>query len=583
MKLMKLAASWSATKASKERRQAGKGKSVVPGDEGIANCNATSDKIRNSSEQPTGLSPKYESAPIDKEGNKLKDGDVVKSTTTNTNGSSKIKGDRACFLFEDNEDDDVNENNHGKKKGKITIESNLNNPQRTQMGNPTPLTPKADLDAPVICTPKQLFHPPQEIMIDHLAVPPSPMRDPTVNGTTSPKRLLDDYHPGTFLSYRESSQREAAPHHHLPGDPVGDIAMQRQLMDAHRLVRIILGKPNKSQQVLGASSILQAIRSYALMKAELIDLRKKQEIMDGDPPAILQALGSPAATTPSTTRTGFCSPRTSCVKTPIHNNESTCESKEFKSAHGDASLDAPIASGLDQAKKNIGQLQEELATANATIAELREKMKGEDGEKNDCQKNTIVETKSSTTNDQQYTELVVGEPKHDENSDTERQEDVSDCISTTTVVKENEEAKEHDHVVLEELKQDGTLDLLLDEIILIPQRLLTRDNVRQKLELYYDTINRHSSENQLLEMEERMRQLQLESDTRILELENKMKQQDQEHKKQIGTIMMEKDQIVDTKTEESKNTILMELSHNTTGLTTSHSTSSKKKPIVEDP
>jgi len=83
-------------------------------------------------------------------------------------------------------------------------------------------------------------------------------------------------------------------------------------------------------------------------------------------------------------------------------------------------------------------------------------------------------------------------------------------------------------------------------------------------------------------MEERMRQLQLESDTRILELENKMKQQDQEHKKQIGAIMMEKDQIVDTKTEESKNTILMELSHNTAGLTTGHSTSSKKKPMVED-
>jgi len=487
MKFRKFA-SWSPTKKHRERRQAEKEKNKQ------ANVSAT--VLRNSSEQSTKLSM------IEKKGKKVTKGDVVISTTaTDTGVLSKIDADRpTSFLFEDNEEDDINGNNPINNKNTAVLdESKVNHPQIiTRLETTaTPLTPNAYLDAAPLK--KNLFKMPQEIMIDPFTVPPSPMREPNVNVMSSPgmnRRLLDDYHPGMFLNFQDqSSPRETAGLHqpqHCFGDPVGDIAMQRQLMDAQRLVRIILGKPlhKDHQQVLGANSILQAIRSYALMKAELMDLRKKQELADGDPPAILLALGSPAATTPSTTRTGMGSPRRpgvqqTAVNTNINASDSICGStNEFRS---DADLDAqPTTSTLEHANETIERLQKDLTTANDIILELQDKMEGVE---KDCRKR-------NTTN-----EVLVGE----------------------------------------------------------------------------------SSENQKLQMKNEMRQSQEESERRIQEMENKLKLQHQEHEKQIQAIVMEKEQIVDTtKTEKNENTILIELSHNTTSNTSGHLASSIRKPMVDN-
>ena len=133
--------------------------------------------------------------------------------------------------------------------------------------------------------------------------------------------------------------------------------MHRQLMDAQRLIRIILGKPlNKDQNPLGANSILQAIRSFALMKAELIELRKKQEIIDGDPPAILQTLGSPAVTTPSTARTGACVLRRLDVQSQINDGHKTCEPTDIASPVIVTNTDAPINSDIEHAQAHCNFL-----------------------------------------------------------------------------------------------------------------------------------------------------------------------------------------------------------------------------------
>jgi len=270
--------SWTGNRASKEKRQAGKGKNTksTPEKKGSnSGCSPTS--LRNSSEECVEKSQRGIGMPATEEEWKSNKVDEAKPTTTEKGLLSNMGEDRPCFLFEDNEDDNANERNCGNNNDNVKAESDFNEPRISKLMIPSPMTPKAAMDVPHISSPKNLFHPPQEIMVDHLAVPPSPMREPNVNVITSPsmgKNLLDDYRPSMFLNFQDSSPREIEPHGHCIGDPVGDIAMQRQLMDAQRLVRIILGKTvHKNEQILGASSILQAIRSYALMKAELIDLR----------------------------------------------------------------------------------------------------------------------------------------------------------------------------------------------------------------------------------------------------------------------------------------------------------------------
>ena len=559
MKLTKLRkfTSWSGTKFSKEKRQAGKGKTTpLPAAKKNASSSCSSNSFHNGS--------KHENVSAAKEENKLIRVNEANQTTTQPGVLSNMEEDRPCFLFEDNEDDNINDKNF------IPGNPDFKHPQTAKLVILAPGVPNADHAIPHISSQNNLFHPPQEIMVDHLAVPPSPMREPNVNVITSPsmgKRLLDDYHPGIFLNFQESSSpREITSHNHCLGDPVGDIAMQRQLMDAQRLVRIILGKPlNKdNDEILGASSILQAIRSYALMKAELIGLRKKQEIIDGDPPAILQTIGSPTATTPSTTRTDIYGSRMSRFQKGISNCDSLCESMGHQSAQSNADLDFLNASALEQANQIIKRLQAELTTANRAIVELTEGGK-------DCQTSTqlihqIEPTEQHPQNDQQPGELVVEEMQQDENLD----EDGHYCRDTKEFLSEIDCSQQlipndehHDETVLEETKQDGSLDLLLDEIVLIPQRILTKDMVREKLELYYHSIAQNSSENEILEIKKVMRHSQEESDRRILEMENKLKLQDQEHKEQLLEIILNKERIADTQIKQKQTTVLKELSDNT--------------------
>lgn len=122
--------------------------------------------------------------------------------------------------------------------------------------------------------PGNYLDPPREVTIDPNAVPPSPMRDPNMSAQKSQERKP--------LANLSNSPRRIAPPE--LGEPLGDIGMKTQLWDAQRLVRVILGKA-QSDQSLESGSILQAIRTFALMKAELVQLRKCQEHQD--PPTIM--------------------------------------------------------------------------------------------------------------------------------------------------------------------------------------------------------------------------------------------------------------------------------------------------------
>ena len=556
----------------KEKRQAGKGKSTPSTPEKkSASSGGSPTCVRNSSEECMNISPRLESVPAAEGGFKSNKGDVAQPTTRQAGLLSNMEEDRPCFLFEDNEDDNINGRNHDNNEDNVKANSDLKDLQLSKLMMPTPMTPNAEIDAPLISSPKNLFHrPPQEIMVDHLAVPPSPMREPNVKVVTSPsmeKNLLDDYRPSMFLNFEDSSPREAAPHAHCVGDPVGDIAMHRQLMDAQRLVRIILGKPlHKNQEILGASSILEAIKSYALMKAELMDLRKKQEIIDGDPPAILQTLGSPAVTTPSTTRTGMGGLRTTPgLEMGIKINESVCESIGHESAQSKTNLDPPITSALEQANETIRRVQRELTTANRTILELKE---------NDFKNSTKVmsqveQSEHLEQNHHQPDEVIREEPEFDKDPEPREEKLVTEIEGSQQPIKNDDQSK------LKETKQDGGLDLLLDEIVLIPQRVLTKDIVREKLELYYHNVAQNSSADQILEMKKKMQQSQEESDRRILEMETKL--QEQEYKQQMQEVFSNNEQIADAKRDQNQNTVLIELSHNTTGNTAVDLSSPVKK------
>ena len=523
-------------------------------------------RVHDGAEKCENLSARHESGPAIEEKNI---GNETIPMKRQTGVLTSMVDHRPCFLFEDNDDDNVNNdgNNECNKKNHIAANPGLKCSQipKREIPNPIALPQNDNLATSPIASPSK---PPFEIMVDHLAVPPSPMREPNVNVITSPsmgKRLLDDYNPGIFLNFKGGSPpREIPPHNPCFGDPVGDIAMHRQLMDAQRLVRIILGKPlSKSKEILDANSILQAIRSYALMKAELVALRKKQEVIDGDPPAILQTLGSPAATTPSTTRTGpFFGGRTTGLlidddNDERNNSDSACESMGHQSAQNNADRDSPDISALEQSNEMVRRLQAELEKANRTIAELKDNAKGGEGE-NDGQNHTesIRQVKPSerTQDDQERDKLRVEGTQKEENP--EQQEEIELGVDNHLI----ESDKQIEEIGREESKQDGSLDLLLNEILLIPQRGLTKDKVREKLELCYHRIAQDSSANQILEMKEHMRQFREESDRRMLEMENKLKEQEEDHKKQLREMSLNKEHSVDLITEQSPISVLKELS-----------------------
>ena len=130
------------------------------------------------------------------------------------------------------------------------------------------------------------FAPPKEIKINPNAEPPSPMRDPDMSVPRP-------------LERRPLSNLLNSPGRVIPpelGEPLGDIGMKTQLWDAQRLVRVILGN-SAGDDPLDSGSILKAIRTFALLKAELTQLRQQQEHFD--PPTIMPLM------TPSTCATNL--------------------------------------------------------------------------------------------------------------------------------------------------------------------------------------------------------------------------------------------------------------------------------------
>jgi len=546
MNLKKLK-NWSGPKLSREKCKVAKEKriEVQRVETGAISSKGSPTIIRNDSQQYTAHSPRRKSVPHENEERKLVEEQVMMTTKSNTGGySPNMEADHPCFMFEDFEHDIENARNHGNREIDVLAEPKVDRQQITKLRKNSSQAPDVGLTTKILYTPTRLFNPPQEIMIDPFVVPPSPMREPNIDIMANPtmkKHLLDDF--------SEDSPREVPTENNHLSDPIEYLAMQRQLMDAQRLVRIILGK----QHELDTSSILQAIRSYALTRAELIDLRKRQEIKDGDPPAILQALGSPTATTPSSARSGASSPQHQNLKTANNSRHRICESTEQKSCHADGNSDIRITSALKQANETIEGLQKELALANRTIVKLNAKLK-EDEQGNDCSRKT-KEIKQPPHDSLQPAKLAVEDikecisPKVAEKMEIKYE--IRDCLNdvkpTVKNLEEHQSTRnEHsDHLVVEESKQDGSFELLLDKTILIPQRIVTKD---VELELYH-TAARNSTESQIAEMKKEMRQVQEESDRLLLEMENSMEEQDEENMKQLQAIRLDKGESMDIEKE----------------------------------
>jgi len=562
MKLKKLT-SWPGKKLSRARREV---------KNGSPNGSPTGSPTDSPTDSPGGNHSNSE--PCTKQSVRNQALSVEKEVTKFTKENSE------CFLFEDNVDDDINDNGLGDIKKNTAVKLKATNLQISKAETQRPMSPIIDHGAPLTSTAKYSSQPPQEIMIDLLAVPPSPMRDPNLNPATSPnaqRRLLDDFDPSMHLTFQESSPRKF-------GDPVGDIAMERQLKDAQRLVRIILGKPtNKNPQELGSNSILQAIRSYALMKAELMDLRKKQEVIDGDPPAILETLGSPAATTPSTVATGNFSPRRSGLD--------PANTRNIHDISISSALESSISSDLEQAKNTITQLQNELKTANGTIFHLKETMRrvGGDNQISNTVNSLpeIEENQQSEVNNRDHNELVEGNSIQKGNFEVEEKigdhtnaKDSRNC--TESIRSEVEDGLKllqdtnQDQTLRQESEQLVDLDRLLDEIIQIPQGAQTKEMAREKIERYYHT--RLSIENQTLEIKKKMRETQKEADMQIVEMQNKTEFQAQEHKKQIDAIIIDIDHLA--RTRKQRNKTPTKLPYNT--VSNAMTLSSKQKPTIGD-
>lgn len=200
-----------------------------------------------------------------------------------------------------------------------------------------------------VMKPGSYLDPPREVRIDPNALPPSPMRDPNMSAPRSQERKP--------LSNLLNSPRRMTPPQ--LGEPVGDIGMKTQLWDAQRLVRVILGKAQSEQQ-LESGSILQAIRTFALMKSELVQLRKQQE--NQDPPTIMPLLS------PSTCNTSLFFESTPKKYDP--SQAATNTTPQSAEIHRRAIIEAA---------KKIQSLEQSLSIATQTI----EKVQKEQAEK-DC-------------------------------------------------------------------------------------------------------------------------------------------------------------------------------------------------------
>ena len=270
------------------------------------------------------------------------------AAANSSNSPAKAANDN-CLLFEDGDASQEEEITDALPAGKEVEQLSAERaivPTLLQ----TPKFTRADDDIPA---PGSFFCLPSEVRIDPDAIPPSPMRDPTLNfskRSSAPDKLLTEY-------------RSSSPDYEF-GAPVGDIGMRTQLWDAQRLVRVILGKQNEGP--LETGSILQAIRSFAVMKQELILLRKQQEERDQDPPTILESLGSPSTTTDtrhlSTMSVRSLTPQKASPQIPADTSLPSTESNMNRRA-------------IVEAAKKIQSLEQQLQQTTLTIQNLQEKQK----------------------------------------------------------------------------------------------------------------------------------------------------------------------------------------------------------------
>jgi hypothetical protein len=247
--------------------------------------------------------------------------------------------DQACLLFEDEDDD--------QSRGQACAAAALR-PPALRVSSPQELAYHVPDDLDHV----SVQRPPSEIDLDFDAVPPSPMRDPSVASGLAGGAPLLPQHP--LLGFPSEVEVDFAP----------EFGLRTKLCDAERLVRVILG----SQAVIDGKfsslehgSILQAIRTFAVMKQELIELRQKAERKDGDPPAILTNLTSPGTTNHTHS---FSSPGTSSPQSP-----ETPEDDDSYQRHRQALRTTRNA--LVNAAKKCHSLEEQLKRANETIDRLQ--------------------------------------------------------------------------------------------------------------------------------------------------------------------------------------------------------------------
>lgn len=377
-------------------------------------------------------------------------------------------------LFQDDDDDDENDSDQARQQQQQPlVPPTLNAPatpnshqrQEQQRTNRETRQNEQKAQASSSSTNKP-FCPPKEINIDFQAVPPSPMRDPSV----ALAHFRDSDDPGLILDLGNAARVQPSnslstasqPPKLLFGDPVGDIAMKRHLLDAQRLVRLVLGKPMNvtvdpheiNAPLLETNTILQAIRAFALMKQEVVELRKRQEVADGDPPAILQSLGSPTTTTAS---------RTASPSSPTAHLTPTTAAAAVNAVTGYLPPPSNSIFALWEARQRIKALEEELKTAQDTVRTLQE----------------------------QQQQLVLP-PSKEEGEEAEDEHQI--------LKHKYQRLLECHEAAVEESRFN--LDLVLEEVASVPKRVLAKDSVREKLRTYVQTISNHASLADRLEQED---------------------------------------------------------------------------------
>ena len=226
--------------------------------------------------------------------------------------------------------------------------------------------------------PKTTAGPPSEIHIDFGSAPTSPMRDPSVifaaarrSRQTAHDRydVLEDLHDGGEDGGGEDIWMSSM------DQQLERMGLRTKLCDAERLVRVILGKSEASAAngpyaALQHGSILMAIRTFAVMKKELLDLRKQQEKQDGDPPAILTNLPSPSTTRQTSDSTSQSSSH------PQSSSSLSTDNTGLQSQVDDALEDQQqrhinlMRNALVLAAKKCQALEQDLKRANETIQQL---------------------------------------------------------------------------------------------------------------------------------------------------------------------------------------------------------------------